>query len=58
MENKQRKEMTLGDLITAANQVWGSGHAKQMVRLAINSRWVAVRAPSHFLITATKGKAG
>jgi len=50
--------MTLGDLITAANQVWGSGHAKQMVRLAINSRWVAVRDPSHFLISATKGKAG
>jgi hypothetical protein len=58
MENKQRKEMTLGDLITAANQVWGSGHAKQMVRLAINSRWVVVRDPPHSLISATKARTG
>ena len=35
MEKKQSKEMTLADLIAAAIQVWGSGHAKQMVRLAI-----------------------
>jgi hypothetical protein len=58
MENKQRKEMTLGALITAANQVWGSGHAQQMVRLAINSRWVVVRGSSHFLISAPKGRTG
>jgi hypothetical protein len=56
MENKHTKKMTLGDLITAANRVWGSGYAKQMARLAINSRWVLVHDPSPFLISAAKGK--
>jgi hypothetical protein len=58
MEKKQSKEMTLADLIAAAIQVWGSGHAKQMVRLAIDSHWVEVRSRSQFLNYAAKGKTG
>jgi len=50
--------MTLGDLIAAAIQVWGSGHAKQMVRLAINSHWVVVRDPSRLFTSAAKGRFG
>jgi hypothetical protein len=56
MEKKHRKEMTLKDLIAAAIQVWGSGHAKQMVRLAINSHWVVVRDHSHLFKSAAKGR--
>ena len=58
MQKKHKKEMTIADLIAAAIQVWGSGHAKQMVRLAIDSHWVEVRSRTQFLNYAAKGRTG
>ncbi len=47
MKNKQTKELTFGDLITAAYQVWGTGQAKRMVQF---------RGQPHLLISSAKGR--
>jgi hypothetical protein len=56
MKFKQKNEMTFGDLIAAAYQVWGCGQAEKMVRLAIHTRLVVFRQPPHFLISSAKGR--
>jgi len=56
MKFKQKNEMTFGDLVAAAYQVWGTGHAEKMVRLAINTRRVVFREPPHFSISSAKGR--
>jgi hypothetical protein len=54
MKAKQKNEMTFGDLITAACQVWGPGQAEKMLRWAFNTRRVVFREPPHFLISSAK----
>jgi hypothetical protein len=56
MKIKQKMNLTLGELITAAYQVWGAGQAEKMVRLAINARLVVFRDHPHLLISTAKGR--
>lgn len=57
MKMKQRKnELTFGELIAAAYQVWGAPQAEKMVRLAINARLVVFRGQPQFLLSAAKGR--
>jgi len=55
MKIKQKMELSFGELIKAAYQVWGSGQAEKMLRLAINTRWVIFREDPHFLISSAMG---
>jgi hypothetical protein len=54
MKIEWKKELTLGDLIAAAFQIWGAGQAEKMVRLAIKTRLVVLRAQPHLLISSAK----
>ena len=54
MKIKQKMELSFGELIKAAYQVWGSGRAEKMLRLAINRRLVIFREQPHFLISSGK----
>jgi hypothetical protein len=56
MKIKQKMELSFGDLIKAAYQVWGSGRAEKMLRLAINTRLVIFREDPHFLISSANEK--
>jgi len=56
MKIKQKMDLTFGDLIKAAYQVWGSGRAEKMLRLAINTRLVIFREDPHFLMSSAKGR--
>ncbi len=56
MKVEQEKELTLGDLITAACQIWGAPQAEKMVRLAIKVGLVVFRERPHFLISSAKGR--
>jgi hypothetical protein len=56
MKNKLRNELSLGDLIIATNQVWGPELAAKMLRFAINSRLVVVRAQPNLLISSARGR--
>ena len=56
MRIKQKKELTCGDLITAAYQIRGAGQAEKMVRLASNARLVVFREPPHCLTFFAKGR--
>jgi hypothetical protein len=56
MKIKPKNELTFGELITAAYQVWGAGQAETMVRLAINARRVVFRDHPHLLISSAKGR--
>jgi hypothetical protein len=53
---KQKNKFTLGDLRTAAYQVWGAGLAEKMVRLAINSGLVVLPGLPHVLNSSAKGR--
>jgi hypothetical protein len=44
MKTKPKRELTLGDLISASYELWGTGKAERMVRLAIFARLVRIRA--------------
>jgi len=48
MKIKEKMELSFGDLIKAAYQVWGSGRAEKMLRLAISTRLVIFREQPHF----------
>ncbi len=54
MRNKQKNELTLGDLITATYQVWGANLAEKMVRFALTSRLVVVRQKPQLTIPFAK----
>lgn len=56
MKNKQKNDLTLGDLIIATYQVWGAGLAASMVRFALTSRLVVVRELPHLSISSAKGR--
>ena len=56
MKNKQKNEMTFGDLVAATYQVWGADLASKMLQFAIASRLVVVRAQPHVLISSAKGR--
>ena len=56
MKVKHKNELTFGELISAAYQVWGAAQAVKMVRLAINTRLVVFRDHPHLLISAAKGR--
>jgi hypothetical protein len=56
MKIKHKNELTFGELITAAYQVWGAGQAEKMVRLAINARQVVFRDHPHLLTSSAKGR--
>jgi hypothetical protein len=56
METKHKKGLTLGDLITAAYQVWGAAQAEKMVQWAIHSRLVVLQKHPHLLISSAKGR--
>jgi len=49
MKIKEKMELSFGDLIKAAYQVWGSGRAEKMLRLAISTRLVIFRGTAAFL---------
>jgi hypothetical protein len=57
MKNKQKKDLTFGDFIVAAYQVWGADQAERMVRSAINSRLVVFRDQPHVWISSGEGRA-
>jgi hypothetical protein len=57
MKIERKKQLTLGDLIVAAFQIWGAGQAVKMVRLAIKTRQVVFRERAHFLISSAKRRA-
>ena len=54
METKHKKGLTLGDLITAAYQVWGAGQAEKMVRWALETRLVVRRKHPHWLASSAR----
>jgi hypothetical protein len=54
MKIKRKMELTLGDLIVAAFQIWGAGQAEKMVRLAIKTHRVVFRERAHFLVSAAR----
>ena len=54
MEIKYKKGLTLGDLITAAYQVWGAVQAEKMVRWAINTRLIVLRDQPRLAISSAK----
>jgi hypothetical protein len=56
MKIKHKNELTFGELITAAYQVWGAGQAEKMVRLAINARFVVFQDHPHLPISSAKGR--
>jgi hypothetical protein len=56
MKMKQKNKFTLGDLRTAAYQVWGAGLAEKMVRLAIHSGLVVLPGLPHVLNSSAKGR--
>jgi hypothetical protein len=56
MKNKQKKDLTFGDFIAAAYQVWGAGQAERMVRSAINTRQVVFQDQPHVWISSAKGR--
>ncbi|HEV7923862.1 MAG TPA: hypothetical protein VGR14_00795 [Verrucomicrobiae bacterium] len=56
MKNKNKNELTLGDLITATYQVWGASLAEKMVRFALTSRLVLVREKPQLLVSFAKGR--
>jgi hypothetical protein len=56
METKHKKGLTLGDLITAAYQVWGAAQAEKMIQWAINTRLVVLRKHPHLSISSAKGR--
>jgi hypothetical protein len=56
MNIKPKKEMTFGDLITAADVLWGADQAERMVRWATIARLVVFREPPRVLIRAAKGR--
>ena len=58
MEIKHKKGLTLGDLITAAYQVWGAVQAEKMVQWAINTRLVVLQAHPLLLVPRAKGRSG
>jgi hypothetical protein len=55
MKIKQKMELSFGDLIKAAYQVWGTDRAEKMLRLEINTRLVIFREDPHFLISSAMG---
>jgi hypothetical protein len=54
MEIKFRKGLTLGDLITAAYQVWGAGQAEKMVQWALYTRQVVAQVNPRLMILSVK----
>ena len=56
MNIKPKREMTFGDLITAAYVLWGAGQAERMVRWAMIARLAVFREPPHVLISTAKGR--
>jgi hypothetical protein len=56
MKMKPNQELTFGDFIAAAHQIWGAGKAEQMVRLALLTRLVVFRAHPYSLISFTEGE--
>jgi hypothetical protein len=56
MRIKQKKELMLGELITAAFQAWAASRAEEMVRLAFKTRQVVFQEQPHFWISAAKGR--
>ncbi len=56
MKIQQEKELTLGESLTAAYQLWQAGQNEQMARLAIDTRLVVFREQPQILISSTKGR--
>jgi hypothetical protein len=56
METKHKKGLTLGDLITAAYQVWGATQAGKMVQWALNTRLVVLQKHPHLLLSSAKAR--
>jgi hypothetical protein len=54
MKIKRKKELTLGDLIAAAFQIWGADQAEKMVRFACKTRLVVFREHAHLFISSAK----
>lgn len=51
MRTKGKKSaLTFGDFIAASYRAWGSGRAKGLVRLALNSHLVVFRGRQRFVI--------
>ncbi|HUD46288.1 MAG TPA: hypothetical protein VMR33_05640 [Candidatus Baltobacteraceae bacterium] len=54
MKIERKHDLTLGELIAAAFQVWGAGQAEKMVRFAIKTRQVVFNKPAQFLASSQK----
>jgi hypothetical protein len=56
MNIKPKKEMTFGDLVTAAHVLWGADQAERMLRWATIASLVVFRKRQPALISAAKGR--
>jgi hypothetical protein len=56
MKTKQKQQLSFGDLVIAAYQVWGAALAAKMVRLEIKERFVVFNGHPHCLGSSMKGK--
>jgi hypothetical protein len=56
MKSKQKQNLPFGDLIMAAYQVWGSGRAAKMLRVAIKEGFVVFNGHPFISGTSLKGK--
>jgi hypothetical protein len=54
MKNKRKKHLTFGEFIMAAYRAWGKTDAREMVRLAVESRVVVFQGEEEFLISDSK----
>jgi hypothetical protein len=56
MKIKQKKDLTLGELVAAACQAWGARRAEKMVRWAALARLVVFREPARAFASSAKGR--
>ena len=47
MKLKNKKDLTLGDLVESAYRFWGAEDAQEMLQLAFNRRMVVRRPQNH-----------
>jgi hypothetical protein len=53
---KQNPQLPFGDVVLAAYQIWGSGLAAKMLRLAMKERLVVFNGHPHGFASSLKGR--
>jgi hypothetical protein len=56
MKSTQKKQLPFGALVMAAYQVWGSGLAARMLRLAIKEKFVIFNGHPYSFGSSAKGR--